>query len=76
MMSTEIADRFDSESGPVYESEHSDSLFVVVSRPNTFDDNNEVEVRRVEDGEWFGVYQDNFRKAYRKVADTLGEVDG
>lgn len=76
MMSENVAEKFDSDCGPVYKSEASGDLFVVVSRPEFgAGDDAEVEIERVSDGEWYGVFQDNFNSGYRKVADTLGEVD-
>lgn len=75
-MMSEVSAEFDSEDGPVYRSEVSGGLFVVVSRPGFGSgDNDQVELRRVTDGEWHGVFQDNFRKGYAKVADTIAGVE-
>lgn len=75
MNSEHISDRFDPNDGPVYRSDTSSDLFVVVDNPGpAAGDNDQVEIRRVEDGEWYGVFYDNFQRGYAKVADTLAEA--
>lgn len=62
----------------VYRSTHSDALFEVVSTPDAFaadPDNEQVELRRLSDGEWYGVYADNFRKGYEFVAESVEEFE-
>lgn len=64
------------EKNAVYRSTVTEDLFEVVETPDAFaSDNEQVELVRVEDGEWFGVYADNFRKGYEFVADSVEEVE-
>jgi len=59
----------------IYESKHSGELVKVTSVPDGFGDNEQVEFRTLSDDEWYGVYQDNFRKGYKKVADSEEKLE-
>lgn len=62
--------------GAIYRSKHSSDLVEVVATPDPFasgdTDNQQVEIETLEDGEWCGVYADNFRTGYEFVADSRG----
>lgn len=63
----------------IYKSEVTGDLVEVLSVPDRFGttdpDNQTIEVEGVEDGEWSTVFRDNFRKGFRKVADSREDLD-
>lgn len=63
------------DAGPVVRDDVSGTLFVVVSKPASSDPNAQVELATLEDGEWYGVYQDNYHSNYRVVAETVADVE-
>lgn len=66
------------EKNAVYRSTVTEDLFEVVETPDAFasdPDNEQVELVRLDDGEWFGVYADNFRSGYEFVADSVEDVE-
>lgn len=63
-----------SDSGPVVRDDVSGTLFVVASKPAENDPNAQVELETLEDGEWYGIFQDNYHRNYEFVAETVADV--
>lgn len=63
--------------GNIYESTVSGDLFELETTP-PFDahDNTTLDLVRLKDGEWYGIYYDDFTKNYLKVADSRDELEG
>lgn len=66
--------------GAIYKSTVSGDLFKVVAEEDPFGPGDpglkQVEIRRLSDGEWYGVDRDDFRKNYRRVAGSEAELHG
>jgi len=64
--------------GAIYRSKHSNKLVKVVATPDPFDpgdpDNQKVEFETLENGEWYGVFADNFHSGYDYVADSREDL--
>lgn len=63
--------------GAVYEGEVNKRAFEVVAvNADGFDrDNHTVEIEAIDTGEWHSIYRDVFRSCYRKIADSVDELE-
>lgn len=67
--------------GAVYEDERTGDLLECVHSPDTFGvpvheaENMQIEFETVEGDDWFTIFVDNFGRGYRKVADSIEDLE-
>lgn len=60
----------------IYENTETGTKVEVIAIPDPFDNNgsDQVEFETLDDSEWYGVFADNFRGNYTKIADSRDEL--